>query len=56
MSKNAISIFNIIEENADDIRTEILIWLDSFNNMSLFNKNASKALDEFKSEKPLANK
>ena len=48
--KNVVSIFNIIEENADDIRTEILIWLDSFNNMSLFNKDASKALDEFKSK------
>ena len=49
-SKNAISIFSIVEENADAIRTDILAWLDSFNHLNPCNKNASRALRDFKSE------
>mgnify|MGYP001323831195 CR=1 FL=1 len=49
-SKNAISIFSVIEENADDIRKEVLAWLDSFNHLIPSNKNASEALTEFKNK------
>ena len=46
----AISIFSIDEENAAAMRTEILAWLDSIKHLNPCNKNASRALRDFKSE------
>ena len=49
-SKNVVSIFNVIEKNADAIRAEVLAWLDSFNYLNLKDKDASEALTEFKNK------
>ena len=48
--KNVISIFEIIENNAAAIKSEVLSWLDSYNFFEPNGYYASKALHDFKTK------